>query len=219
MQMNAVFPSSVGIDQQPKFLREVRTAAKKWIDSSKQKYQIDPIYPVAQSENMVHDENIIEFKTHILNKAAELLDQQGYDVSKVDLYLGDLWCQEHHKGSGHERHTHNNGAIVSGFYFLECPENSAAMMLYDPRSGKDFGFVLPEKDEKQMTEASNIINYMPTEGELVLVNSYVPHGFTKNRSDKPFVFLHLNVYAQFRAQAEQPKMIAKTTYGSGAIVV
>jgi hypothetical protein len=136
MMMSAVFPSSVGIIDGTKFLPEAKSASNKWLRLAKQRYQLDPIYPVAQSENMVQDENINEFKTFILNKAAELLDMQGYDVSKVDLYLGDLWCQEHGKGSGHERHTHNNGAVVSGFYFLECPPNSAAMMLYDPRAGK-----------------------------------------------------------------------------------
>jgi hypothetical protein len=88
-------------------------------------------------------------------------------------------------------------------------------MLYDPRVGKDYGFVLPEKDERVLSEASSIVNYGPTEGELILANSYMPHGFSRNASDKPFVMLHINVYAEW----VQQKLDTKVNTPNGVIVV
>lgn len=206
IQMNTIFQSSVGIVQAPQFIKTVSAASNKAMEQVLQKLRVDPIYPVIQTENMVWDANLREFNEFVLQKSQNYLDQQGYDTSKVRISINDLWCQKHMKTSGHERHTHNNGAVLSAFYIIECPNNSSHLMLYDPRAGKDYGFVLPEKNERQMSEASNIINYAPSEGELILVNSYVPHGFSRNVSDKPFTLLHINIYAEFVQQQIDTKL-------------
>lgn len=215
IQLNTVFASSVGIIQAPQFLSATKRASNEAIEQVLQKFTVDPIYPVIQTENMVWDPNLREFNEFILQKSQEYLDQQGYDTTKVRLSINDLWCQKHMKTSGHERHTHNNGAVLSAFYIIECPNNSSHLMLYDPRVGKDYGFVLPEKDERVMSEASSIVNYGPSEGELILANAYIPHGFSRNVSDKPFVMLHINVYAEWVRQKLDTKMNAPT----GAIVI
>lgn len=206
IQMNTIFQSSVGIVQAPQFIKTVSAASNKAMEQVLQKLRVDPIYPIIQTENMVWDANLREFNEFVLQKSQNYLDQQGYDTSKVRISINDLWCQKHMKTSGHERHTHNNGAVLSAFYIIECPNNSSHLMLYDPRAGKDYGFVLPEKNERQMSEASNIINYAPSEGELILVNSYVPHGFSRNVSDKPFTLLHINIYAEFVQQQIDTKL-------------
>lgn len=215
IQLNTVFASSVGIVQAPQFLNATKKASNEAIEQVLQKFRVDPIYPVIQTENMVWDPSLREFNEFVLQKSQEYLDQQGYDTTKVRLSINDLWCQKHMKTSGHERHTHNNGAVLSAFYIIECQDNSSHLMLYDPRVGKDYGFVLPEKDERIMSEASSIVNYGPSEGELILANSYIPHGFSRNVSDKPFVMLHINVYAEWVEQ----KLDTKVNSPTGAIVI
>lgn len=197
INLNTVFPSSVGIVNAPQFLSVTRNSSNKHIEQVLQKYQVDPVYPIIQTENMVWDETLVDFNNFVLASANEMLDKQGYDTTKVRLSINDLWCQKHFKMSGHERHTHNNGCVMSAFYIIEAPTNSCSVLFYDPRAGKEYGFVLPEKNERELTEASNIINYGPSDGELILVNSYIPHGFTRNYSDKPFVMLHINIYAEW----------------------
>lgn len=216
LQMNSIFPSSVGIVQAQQFLTVAKQSSNIWIEKVLQKYKVDPIYPVIQTENMVWDEKLRELNEFILAAANDMLDKQGYDTTKVRLSINDMWCQKHFKMSGHEKHTHNNGAVLSAFYMIECPANSSSLLLYDPRIGKDYGFVLPEKNERDLTEASNIINYAPTEGELILANSYIPHGFTRNASDKPFVLLHINIYATWVEQKLETKL---NTFGNKAIVI
>lgn len=217
VQMNSIFPSSIGIVNASQFLNVTRQRSKQWIELAKLNYQIDPIYPVVQTENMVWDDSLVKFNEFVLASANEFLDKQGYDISKVQLSINDLWCQEHYKMSGHEKHVHNNGAVISAFYIIECPDNSSYMLFYDPRVGKEYGFVLPEKNERELSEASNIINYGPSNGELIITNSYVPHGFTRNRSDKPFVFLHINIYATW---LEPQKVDTKlNTYSNQATVI
>lgn len=206
INLNSIFTSTVGIVEVPQFLTATKNSSNKHIEQVLQKYKIDPVHPLIQTENMVWDPQLKQFNEFVLNKTAEMLDLQGYDISKVRLSIKDLWCQKHYKMSGHERHVHNNGAVMSAFYIIECPPNSSHLMLYDPRPGKEYGFILPEKDERAMSEASNIINYAPSEGELILANSYIPHGFSRNQSDKPFTFLHINIYAAWAEQSLDTKI-------------
>lgn len=215
LNLNSIFPSSVGIIDGSRFLNVARETSSKAINDVLKKYRMDPIHPLVQTENMVWDPLLVELNNFILDSTKNMFDQQGYDTTKVRLSVNDLWCQKHYKTSGHEKHIHNNGAVMSGFFIIECPPSSSHLMLYDPRPGKEYGFVLPEKDERIMSEASNIINYAPGEGELILVNSYIPHGFSRNQSDTPVTFLHINIYASW---AEQ-KLDTKTNHFANKAIV
>jgi len=216
IQLNSIFPSSVAIVQAQNFLEIAKRVSNIEFQKVLQKYQVHPVYPVIQTENMVFAHELREFNEFVLHSADEMLDAQGYNVRKVRLSINDLWCQKHMKSSGHERHVHNNGAVLSAFYMLECPSNSSSMLFYDPRAGKEYGFVLPEKDERNLTEASNVVNYTPSEGELIFANSYIPHGFTRNLSESPFTFIHINIYASWLDQKVDTKL---NTFTNQAIVV
>lgn len=216
IQLNPVFSSSIGVIEAKQFLNVASDVSDHYIHEALKKYKMDPTYPLIQSGNMVWDKNLVDFNNFILSTANDLLDKQGYDVTKVKLSINDMWCQKHFKMSNHERHVHNNGAVLTAFYMLECPANSCHLLFYDPRVGKEYGFVLPEKDERALTDASNIVNYGPSEGELIMTNAYIPHGFTRNASDKPFTFLHINIYAEWVEQKLDTKV---NTFSNKAIVV
>jgi len=52
---------------------------------------------------------------------------------------------------------------------------------------------LPERDFTNATHASNMINFKPINGRLILTNSWLPHSFNKNTEKIPLTFIHINI--------------------------
>jgi hypothetical protein len=52
---------------------------------------------------------------------------------------------------------------------------------------------LMEKNPENATYASNSINFVPEEGQIIFTNSWLPHSFTRNESDEPFRMIHFNL--------------------------
>jgi len=164
------------------------------------------IYPVRMTDNFVHDKRIEPLRLFILNSVLQVLNQQGYDLRNGVVNMLDMWCQEHHMRSGMDYHVHN-GAVMSGFYFIDCPSEDSKLIFHDPRSAKVFSS-LPELNENNLTSASNIINYIPKPGMLVFANSWLPHSVLKNTSNKEFRFIHFNVGVKYTEQCiNQPEII------------
>jgi hypothetical protein len=107
-------------------------------------------------------------------------------------YFTEMWTHEHHYLSSMDRHIHGNGAVISGFYFLDCPKNSSKVLFHHPNDAKVISN-LPEKDINKITHASNLINFEPEDGLLMFTNACLPHSFTKNQSKKPMRFIHFNI--------------------------
>jgi len=118
-------------------------------------------------------------------------------------YVSEIWTQEHRKYSNMEQHVHSYGIQLSGFYFLETPDNGCMAQLHDPRPGKVIAS-LPEKDMTQVTEASSAIFIKPQPGMFIFTNSWLPHSFTRNAADEPVKFVHFNV-SVMQAAAPAPE--------------
>jgi uncharacterized protein (TIGR02466 family) len=135
-------------------------------------------------------ERIKDVVSFITQTAYHILVTQGYDMNFYEVMVYDLWGQEHYKFSGQEEHIHQ--AILSGFYFIDCPENSSRVLFHDPRPAKVYSN-LTEKNSSMATYASTVINYEPKPGMLMFANSWLPHSFLKNSSSEPFRFMHFNI--------------------------
>lgn len=91
------------------------------------------------------------------------------------------------------QHIHsNNEAQLVGFYFIEVPKNSPVVVLHDPRPGKVQSGIW-EQDRQKYSSASNIVCLPPEEGMMIITNSWLPHSFTQNISNKSFKFIHFNI--------------------------
>jgi uncharacterized protein (TIGR02466 family) len=200
---DSIFVSDVYYVDAPTHLKLAKKLAKEYLSNSS--HEIDKIYPVKMSDNFAHDERIKPLKLYILNSILVALNQQGYDLRNGTVHMLDMWCQEHHTYSGMDYHVHG-GAIMSGFYFLDCPDESSRLLFHDPRSSKVFSG-LPELDQNNLTSASSIVNYIPKPGMLVFANSWLPHSITRNRSDDPFRFIHFNVSVTYAAPSDGPIII------------
>lgn len=188
----ASFSTVVYTINKPEFLEAVRLAANEALDQSKKQAQENEIYPSTMSTSLIGNQKIEAFEQFIAQCSWEILDNQGYNMKVFNTFVSELWAQEHRKYSGMEQHVHPYGVQLSGFYFLETPDNGCMAQLYDPRPGKVIAS-LPEKDLNKVTEASNAIYIKPQQGMFIFTNSWLPHSFTRNGSDEPVKFVHFNV--------------------------
>ena len=187
------FPCPIYIAHKPEFLETVNIVSEEYLANSREEHQTNPIYPVCMSGSYHGDPRITEFAKSIGEMAWSILDSQGYDMSSFSVGFSEMWTQEHHTQSGMEQHVHGYGAQIVGFYFLETPENCSRVVFHDPRPGKVM-IDLPQKDISQATVASQMINFEPKPGLIIMSNSWLSHSFTRNASDKPVKFVHFNLH-------------------------
>jgi len=175
----------------PEFLDVTRKVSNEYLKLRKKEHDLHPHYPVYMTENMHNHPELSEFANFVGQTAWSILNSQGYAMDSMMTYFTEMWSQEHHEHSSMDRHIHNNGAILSGFYFLNSPED-ARVVFHDPRDAKVITS-LPERDFTNATHASNMINFKPINGRLILTNSWLPHSFNKNTEKIPLTFIHINI--------------------------
>lgn len=188
------------------FLDTVREVSEEYLAKARVEQQLNEIYPVYMSGGYSDDPRLEKF-THFVSEAARaVLDSQGYDMSNFAMRFSEMWTQEHHKHSAMEQHVHG-GSHVVGFYFLDVPENdNTRVVLHDPRAGKVM-IDLPQKDMSVATTASQMINFTPAPGLIILTNAWLPHSFTRHSSDKPLRFVHFNLHPQLVACPTQAEVV------------
>jgi len=186
------FPSIVYTIDKPEFLNVVKEVSNEHL--VKIEKDLDDIYPVKMTGNFTNDERLEPFCRFIGETAWNILNSQGYAMSEFNVSFSEMWTQEHHKHSLMEQHTHGFGVQLVGFYFLDTPEKCSRVLFYDPRAGK-VQVNLPEANMDNATPASNIINFEPKEGLMILSNSYLPHAFGRHAADEPIRFVHFNIVA------------------------
>jgi uncharacterized protein (TIGR02466 family) len=211
VQLEAIplFSCPVFITDSSEFLGVTRKIAKKFIAKRKKEGEINPNYPVYMTESINYDPEMQDFANFVAKVAWDILDSQGYAMSLFSTYFTEMWAQEHHQHSTMEKHIHGNGAVISGFYFLDVPKDSSRIIFHEPKDSKTITN-LPEKNMSEGTHASSMINFTPKEGQLMFTNSWLPHSFTKNLTKKPLRFIHFNIAVELtnnpqvcnKAQAE-----------------
>ena len=185
------FTSAVYTVKKPEFLKDINKISREYVNRIKKNNKLNEIYPVYMSENMFTDNRISDFTNFVALISKDILSRQGYNMANFDMVFYEMWTQEHYKFSGQQEHIHP-GCQISGFYFLDVPKDTPRVVILDPRSAKVYSN-LPEVDNSQATYGSTMINFVPEPGTLMITNSWLPHSFTKNPSDKPFRFIHFNL--------------------------
>jgi hypothetical protein len=187
-----LFSSGVYRASVPDFLPNITTVAREYIEKSKENFPYDKLYPVHMTEDISQDERIRPFIEYVANSAWQILDSQGYMMEMFFTHIQAAWVQDHKKYSSMDYHIHQNLPLV-GFYFIEVPEDCDVFSLvHDPRSAKIYSS-LPMRMQEDAHMAFNSIQYKPNAGDLYFTNGWLPHSFTRNRSDKSFNFMHFNI--------------------------
>lgn len=193
-QTEMLFPSSIYSVNKPEYLETALKVFDEQIEIVKKEKEMDELYPHYMTRTFL-DPRLEDFNFYILNSAWNILDSQGYKMDDKHTYFESLWGQEHYKYSNMEQHVHSQDTQIVGFYFLECPERSPNLIVHDPRPGK-CQINLEQKNEKDATEGSIMINYKPKPGALWFTNSWLPHSFAKHGGDSPFKLIHFNIAVQ-----------------------
>jgi Putative 2OG-Fe(II) oxygenase len=205
INVGAYFPSMIYDFEKTEFLETIKTSVNEALDLVKTKIQINPLYPVIQTESLLEDLRLREFFTFIAQTGFNILQQQGYAMDHLGVNFVEAWCQEHHKFSGMDQHIHGGNAQLVGFYFIDVPKNGCLPVFHDPRIGKNQVSFM-EKDVNGVTSATSGITINPKEGMFVFANSWLPHSFTRNGSDEPCRFIHFTLGVQVAPPEHEPEV-------------
>lgn len=174
------------------FLNPVESASNEALNESRKLHKENEIYPSTMSTSLSGRKGVKEFEQFIAESAWQILDSQGYNMQAFNTFVSELWCQEHRKYSNMEQHIHPYGVQLSGFYFINAPEEGCMVELHDPRPAKVISS-LPAKDLTKVTDANSSVLIKPKSGMFIFTNSWLPHSFTRNGSDERVMFVHFNV--------------------------
>jgi uncharacterized protein (TIGR02466 family) len=193
LQPSSYFSSVIYTIIRVDLLESVKLSSEDALNLVKKDHNVNEIYPTIMSGSLSGDPRISIFENFIAQASWTILDGQGYNMTDYATYVSELWCQEHLKHSGLEQHVHPHGVLLSGFYFLDTPEDSGQMVeIHDPRPGK-VQSSLPMKDQSIITESNNSLYIKPEPGLFVISNSWLPHSITRNSSNESCKFIHFNV--------------------------
>jgi uncharacterized protein (TIGR02466 family) len=202
LQPSYHFSSPVYFVNKPEYLDAARAVSLEYLDAIPAEVASSPVYP-AQTTSLVNEPELAELTAFIAQSAWTILDAQGYDVKDRETYFLEMWCQEHAQYQGHDEHVHGNGSQISGFYFIDCPDDACRIMLHDPRPSKTIT-ELPESDLNKITDASSKVLYIPKPGHMYFINSWMGHSITRNLTTSPTRLIHFNL----AVRPAQPKQDA-----------
>ena len=150
---------------------------------------------VAHSYPIAGDPELKFYIDHIGQRSWEFLDGMGFDLSNHTCMFTECWVQEFPKDGGghHNSHVHPNNH-VSGFLYLKRDEDGPVPVIHDPRPAALLS-ALPQKDETQITYASDSAHWKPTPGTLILMPAYVTHQYSVGGPNQAFRFIHFNIQA------------------------
>ena len=194
------FPCPIFIIDRPDFLEEVNLVSEEGLTLRRKELTLDEIYPVYMSDSYYSDPRMAKFTEFVGGTAWNILNEQGYAMQDKAVSFTEMWSQEHYKHSAMDAHVHGYGSQITGFYFLETPENCSRLVFHDPRAAK-VQIDLPEQDERMVTSASKMINFEPKPGLMIFANSWLAHSFTRHAADLPIKFVHFNLNVISQPQA------------------
>ena len=192
LQVAYHFPCPIYIIERPDFLEVVSTVSEEALEPRRKERKLDDIYPLYMTDSYFGDPRVAGFTEFIGATAWNILNEQGYAMQDKAVSFMEMWTQEHYKHSAMDAHVHGFGSQITGFYFLETPEDCSRVVFHDPRAGK-VQIDLPEQDMNAATPASKMINFTPKPGMMIFANSWLSHSFTRHAAELPIKFVHFNL--------------------------
>jgi hypothetical protein len=191
------FASPVYRTNLSQFLPEVKSVFEEYVNKVKCISSTASVYPCVMTELMSSDTRLSYFIKHINDMSWNILNTQGYNMDLFYTDASEIWGQHHPYSSNMEHHIHGLDVQLCGFYFLDTPDESSKMYFHDPRSVKVYAG-LPERNSDVITSAHNMVYYVPKPGDIFFTNAWLAHSFSRNASQLPFNFIHINVRVMYK---------------------
>lgn len=195
------FASPIYMVKKPEFLDAVRTVSARYEEISREGSKGANL----MTGTYAHEPELEEFSRYVSQTAWNILSSQGYNMDSLVTFFTEMWTQEHGHMSSMETHIHGHGVQISAFYFIDVPKDSCKLVLHDPRHAKVI-INLPEKDATKITMGSHQVVFTPEAGSLIFANAWLPHSFTKNMSQEPMRFVHMNLSVAVSPEAQEPEV-------------
>lgn len=119
----------------------------------------------------------------IAHAAQTVSDTLDYDPA-FRLKIDAMWSIINPPGSFNRAHIHP-GALWSGVYYVQVPENSGDIEFTDPRTENIMNEAHYRPDAKRSPECWTKANYTPQPGRLLLFPSFLYHSVAPNLSTDP----------------------------------
>ena len=202
MEIHNYFQTPIWVEQKPEFVKSLDKASNKYIKEARNrnKTHIKNYGDFGLSHHstpLTRDNNFLDFRDYVGQKAWDFLDWQGFDMSEYTTMFTEMWVQEFSKKGGghHSAHIHWN-QHVSGFYFLKCSDKTSYPIFHEPRTGaRATKLKMKPSKDKEIPYSIENINYYPQPGSLLIFPGYLEHEFSLDRGQEPFRFIHFNIQA------------------------
>jgi hypothetical protein len=179
------------------FLPGVKNVFDEYVEKAKCQNCISSVYPCVMTDLMGSDSRLIPFINKINDMSWNILNNQGYNMDLFHTDASEIWGQHHPYSSNMEHHIHGLDVQLCGFYFLDTPDDSSRVFFHDPRAVKVYAG-LPERSSDVLTSAHNMVYYIPKPGDIFFTNAWLAHSFSRNASQQPFNFIHINVRVMYK---------------------
>jgi hypothetical protein len=184
------FPSQVFREEKPEWVGSLTEVSDKAIAELKEQGFSGP---VLQSHDIRH--YVPWLCMHLGKTGKSILERQGYTTGGYEIIVTEMWAQEFIKHGMNILHAHGNTQLT-GFLFLDTPENGSYPMFGDPRPGNEMSCLRPVQSQEILhsTPYIHFNNVMP--GTILMFNSFLPHMITMSNTDKKTKFLHFMITAK-----------------------
>ena len=200
MYINEYFKTPIWMEEKPEFVKSLNKASDKYIKEARknQKKHIKQFGDFGTSYHstpLTQDNDFIDLRNYIGQKSWEFLDHSGFDMPQYQTMFSEMWVQEFAKKGGghHSAHVHWN-QHVSGFYFLKCSDKTSYPIFHEPRGGAR-ATKLKMKDQKGIWPGTELVNFRPKPGTLIIFPGYLEHEYAVDHGKAPFRFIHWNITA------------------------
>jgi len=145
-----------------------------------------------QSSPTIYD--VVELKP-LFEKVMRLASSASVDMRFVpcNLCLKNAWFNIN-RGTNSYNKQHVHGDIFSGVLYLKCPEGSGGIEFINPSFNNMWmGLPFMQQGENSPFHSEYFID--PTEGEILLWPSYLPHSVRPNSVDVERISISFNISA------------------------
>ena len=181
-----LFPNALG-----RVLYENATETKETIINMMENAEMEPnakdpaLYHFQNETNtsFLHNEELKDFKEWMEKTCTEFVRETlGYNIG--EMLITDSWLNLCDKGGGQYPHFHGN-AYISGTYYVNFKQGHSPLCFRHPENSthSHFPTITLQSDKSNPNKYNSDVFIFPAEGELVMWQSNLTHGYTENQLD------------------------------------
>lgn len=134
----------------------------------------------SNSSEFANDVDLLPLHKLIQDVVAPVARMQGVNMDKFGVEVTEMWLNRMGKGAAHGAHVHPSGHY-SGTLYVNADDTAAPIRFYNPVAKLWRFCPLPvSQDDNEVT--CEFVTHMPTEGKMLLWNSWLEHEVLENHS-------------------------------------